>query len=135
MPFVSITRLRVRAPEFIEPFFSDAVDADEQARAAPGNLGVELFAEPTNAYWTQTLWVDRAAMRVFMTSGRHAEIMPRLRGWCDEAHVVHWEQESEELPSWTEAHHRLVSEGRRSAVEHPTAAHEAMDFPAPVAPS
>lgn len=135
MPFVSITRLRVRAPEFVEPFFVDAIAADEQARAAPGNLGVELLAEPTNAYWTKTVWVDRAAMREFMSLGRHAEIMPRLRGWCDEAHVTHWEQESQELPSWAAAHRRLVAEGRRSAVEHPTTVHESMDIPEPVVPS
>jgi len=34
MPFVSITRLRVRAEEFVEPFFTDAVAADGQARSA-----------------------------------------------------------------------------------------------------
>jgi hypothetical protein len=131
MPFVSITRLRLRSPEFLEPFFLDTIAADEQARAAAGNLGAELLAEPTNAYWTKTLWVDRSAMRAFMTSGPHGESMPRLRGWCDEAHVVHWDQETGELPTWTEAHRRLVSEGRRSAVEHPTPAHESMQIPPP----
>ncbi|MEO5679093.1 MAG: antibiotic biosynthesis monooxygenase, partial [Acidimicrobiales bacterium] len=79
MPFVSITRLRVRDPEFLELFFADAIAADEQARAAAGNLGAELLAEPTNAYWTKTAWTDRAAMRAFMTSGPHAGAMPRLR--------------------------------------------------------
>ena len=51
--------------------------------------------------------------------------------WCDEAHVTHWEQESDELPTWTEAHRRLISEGRRSAVDHPTPAHTAMTIPPP----
>lgn len=132
MPFVSITRLRVRDPQFIEPFFLDAIATDEQARSAAGNLVTELLAEPLNVYWTKTVWVDRPAMRAFMTSGAHTEAMPRLRGWCDEAHVAHWDQESEDPPSWTEAHRRLVSEGRRSAVEHPSPAHEEMDIPAPV---
>ncbi len=132
MAFVSVTRLRVRSPEFLDAFIVDAIAADEQARAAPGNLGVEVLGEVTNAYWTKSVWVDRAAMRAFMTSGHHAETMPRLRGWCDEAHVAHWEQESDELPSWAEAHRRLVTEGRRSAVEHPSPAHESMDIPEPV---
>lgn len=135
MPFVSVTRLRVRAAEYVEQFFLDAIAIDEQARAAPGNLGIDLLGEATNAYWTKTIWVDRAAMRAFMTSNRHVEVMPLLRVCCDEAHVAHWEQESEELPSWTEAHRRLGSEGRCSPVEHPTAAHEAMDIPEPVLPS
>lgn len=131
MPFVSITRLHVRDPAFVEQFVNDAIAADGQARAAPGNLFVELLAEPTDIYWTKSMWVDRAAMRAFMTSGPHGESMPRLRAWCDEAHVAHWEQRSEEPPAWAEAHRRLVSEGRRSAVEHPTAAHEAMEIPPP----
>jgi len=131
MAFVSVTRLRVRSPEFLDAFIVDAIAADEQARAAPGNLGVEVLGEVTNAYWTKSVWVDRAAMRAFMTSGHHAETMPRLRGWCDEAHVAHWDQEAEALPTWAEAHRRLVGEGRRSAVDAPTAAHESMDIPAP----
>ena len=136
MAFVSITRLRLRSSEFVEPFFLDAIAADEQARAAPGNLGVEILAEPHDVFWTKSIWTDRAAMRGFMTAGAHATTMPRLRDWCDEAHLVHWEQEAEELPTWSEAHRRLVIEGRRSAVEHPTAAHLSMDLPVPVdAPS
>ncbi len=134
MAFVSITRLRLLSPEFAEPFFLDAVDADEQARATLGNMGVEVLAEPGDVFWTKTIWTDRAAMRGFMTSGAHATTMPRLRGWCDEAHVAHREQDAEELPTWSEAHRRLVSEGRRSAVEHPTAAHDSMDLPSPVDP-
>ena len=134
MPFVSVTRLRLRDPEFVPPFLADAIAADAQARTAPGNLGVDLLAEPSDVYWTKTVWIDQAAMRAFMTSGAHAETMPRLRVWCDEAHVAHWEQELEEMPSWGEAHRRLVTEGRRSAIEHPTAAHEAMDLPVPVDP-
>lgn len=136
MAFVSITRLRLRLPELVEPFFADAMAADEQARAAAGNLGVEVLAEPGDVFWTKSIWTDRAAMRGFMTSGAHATTMPRLRGWCDEAHVANWEQDSQELPTWSEAHRRLLSEGRRSAVEHPTPAHKAMELPAPVeAPS
>lgn len=135
MPFVSITRLRVRSPEFIDAFFADAIAADEQARTADGNLGTELLGEPTNAFWTKTVWADRAAMRAFMTSDGHAKAMPHLREWCDEAHVAHWEQDSSALPSWAEAHRRLVADGRPSAVEHPTAAHHAMDLPAPMVPS
>jgi heme-degrading monooxygenase HmoA len=135
MTFVSITRLRIRDDEFVEPFFMDAVASNEQASAAPGNLGVEVLGEASNTYWTKSVWVDRAAMRAFMTSGVHARVMPRLREWCDEAHVAHWEQESDELPSWPEAHRRLVAEGRASAVEHPTPAHRSRDIPAPQLPS
>jgi hypothetical protein len=51
--------------------------------------------------------------------------------WCDEASVVHWTQESNELPSWVEAHARMQRDGRRSKVNHPTPAHTAYEIPMP----
>jgi len=57
--------------------------------------------------------------------------MPRLLEWCDEASIVHWLQESAELPSWDEAHRRIQQEGRRSKVNHPSAAHLAYEIPSP----
>jgi hypothetical protein len=43
--------------------------------------------------------------------------------------VVHWTQDSNELPSWVEAHARMQREGRRSKVNHPTPAHAAYEIP------
>jgi hypothetical protein len=63
-------------------------------------------------------------MRSFMMSGVHRNAMPRLLEWCNEAALVHWNQEASDLPDWKEAHRRLVSEGRRSKVNHPSPAHE-----------
>jgi hypothetical protein len=57
--------------------------------------------------------------------------MRKLLEWCDEAALVHWTQDSAQLPSWDEAHKRLQQEGRRSKVNHPSAAHTAFDIPAP----
>jgi hypothetical protein len=39
-----------------------------------------------------------------------------LLNWCDEGALVHWEQASEEVPEWDEAHQRLKQEGRPSKV-------------------
>lgn len=77
---------------------------------------------------------DRAAMRAFMTSGTHAQSMPKLREWCDEAHVAHWEQDSAELPPWEEAHRQLLAIGRCSAVDDPSPSHASRDLPPPVLP-
>jgi hypothetical protein len=30
-----------------------------------------------------------------------------LLNWCNEAALVHWEQESQKMPEWDEAHRRL----------------------------
>jgi hypothetical protein len=51
-------------------------------------------------------------MRAFMLSGVHHGIMARLHEWCDEAALVHWVQDANEPPVWTEAHRRLQKEGR-----------------------
>jgi hypothetical protein len=70
----------------------------------------------------------------------HASFVPATTGRvpdkperCDEAAVVHWTQDSPELPTWPEACQRLKKEGRRSKVNHPSAAHSAYEFPAPLA--
>ena len=134
MPFVSITRLRVRSPEFIDPFSAAVPDVYAQSATAPGNLGLDLLADAHRTFWTKTVWTDRAAMRAYLTSGAHGDVMPKLREWCDEAHVAHWEQESDELPSWEEAHRRLVAEGRNSPVTHPSPDHAARTVAAPIVP-
>ncbi len=132
MPFVSVTRLRVRSPEFIDPFSVAVTDVYGQASTAPGNLALDLLAEANDTFWTRTVWTDRAAVRAYMTTGAHGEVMPRLRDWCDEAHVAHWEQDSTDLPTWEEAHRRIVTEGRTSAVAHPSPDHAPRTVAPPV---
>jgi hypothetical protein len=57
--------------------------------------------------------------------------MPKLMHWCDEAATAHYTQDSATLPTWTEAHRRLLAEGRKSKVRHPSPAHEAFEIPPP----
>jgi hypothetical protein len=57
-----------------------------------------------------------------MHASPHGPVMRKLLNWCDEAAVVHWSQERAEPPSWPEAHVRLQQEGRRSKVDHQSAA-------------
>jgi hypothetical protein len=57
--------------------------------------------------------------------------MPKLLTWCDEAAVVHWNQETSELPSWEEAHRRMVREGKLSKVKYPSLAQASNQIPAP----
>jgi heme-degrading monooxygenase HmoA len=131
MPFVSITRLRVRAWRYLPAFLLRSLSAARQARAAPGILSVSLLRDASGAFWTRTLWSDETAMRAFMLAGAHRRVMPRLLQWCDEAAVAHWTQDSPEPPPWGEAHRRLAQEGRRSSVSHPSPAQQRFEFPAP----
>lgn len=134
MPYVSITRLRIRTPEYLTAFSEALPAVYAQAVEAPGNLGMELLADANDTFWTKSVWNDRDAMRAYMTSAEHGGVMPLLRDWCDEAHVAHWEQDGVELPTWVEAHRRVVEEGRTSAVAHPSPDHGSRSVAAPVVP-
>jgi heme-degrading monooxygenase HmoA len=131
MPFVSITRLRVRSWRFMPGFYLHAMATTRQAAAAPGFHAGRLFPDRHRTFWTATLWDDREAMRAYITSGSHLKVMPKLMRWCDEASIAHWEQEHETLPSWQEADTRMRREGRASKVLHPTAAHADMNYAPP----
>lgn len=131
MPVVSITRLRLRSWRFFPGFALYAVRANLQCRRAAGNRGLLLMREAGNVFWTSTLWDSDAALKQYMISGAHGKAMPKLMDWCDEASVVRWKQDDAALPGWVEAHRRMVAEGRRSKVRHPSPAHQRFEFPAP----
>lgn len=131
MPFISLTRLRVRSFIYLPAFLWHTQKSARQAAKTPGFLGGRLMREARNAFWTMTAWGDDAAMNAFRVHGPHGHIMPRLLDWCDEASVAHWTQETAELPSWQKAHQRMTTIGRPSKVKHPSAAHLAHQIPAP----
>jgi len=131
MPFVSVTRLRLRSLRYLPAFFLYTVPAFLQVKRAQGNLAVDALNDANLTFWTKSVWKDDASMRAYMLAGAHRRAMPKLAGWCDEAAVAHWTQESAALPDWKEAHRRLIAEGRKSKVKHPSAAHEAFEIPEP----
>src|SRR5215469_14537956 len=123
MPVVSVTRLRVRSWLYLPAFLMTSLRVARQAKSSPGNLRVQLLNDRRKTFWTCTAWESEAAMRAFMLAPPHGPAMRKLLEWCDEASLVHWSQAAAELPTWTEAHHRLKSEGRLSKVNHPSEAH------------
>lgn len=131
MPFVSITRLRLRSWRFVPGLFWYAVRSGRQARSAPGNLVALTLREANHTFWTCTVWQSEDAMRAFMTSGAHRNAMPHLLEWCDEASVAHWHQDSPEPPAWPEVYRCMQSEGRRSKVRHPSSAHHRFEIAPP----
>jgi hypothetical protein len=121
MPFISVTRLLLRSMRCFPAFLWLALLSGVQAKRAPGNLKAAGLRDSHLTFWTLTAWSDENAMRAFMLSGPHQHAMPKLFNWCDEASVVHWNQETAELASWSEAHRRMVEDGRQSRVQHPSA--------------
>ena len=130
MSLVAVTRLRVRSLRFLVPFAFYTLRSFRQAKYATGNLGVNVRRAEGFAFWTLTAWQDEAAMSAYRITPPHRNAMPKLLEWCDEASVVHWNQESAELPDWETAERRMADSGRLSKVNHPSADQQArrLDF-------
>lgn len=131
MPFVSLTRLRIRSIRFMPLFALDAWRSLRQVRAAAGFQTGALLPDRERVFWTMTAWASAEDMRRYMTTGAHKQSMPKLMRWCDEASVAHWEQESGALPDWTEADRRMRTEGRISKVLHPSPTHAGLRYREP----
>jgi hypothetical protein len=132
MPFISVTRLRLRSWVFFPAFFFDAFRSARQARAAQGNIAVKVLQDARNTWWTCSAWDAEDSMRNFMRAKPHGPAMRKLLHWCDEASIVHWIQPEGELPSWPEAHRRMQLEGRSSKVNYPSPEHIVQKITAPV---
>ena len=131
MSVVSITRLRVRSWRFVPVFLFHTILSAWQARKAPGIQSAALLKDNWRTYWTRTVWIDEAAMKMFVASGNHRRAMPKLLELCDEACVARWFQNDATPPIWDEVHRHMQREGRRSKVKHPSAAQVALKIPAP----
>jgi uncharacterized protein DUF3291 len=131
MPFVSITRLRIRSFRFMPAFALHAFNSLRQVRRASGFQDGALLPDRSLTFWTMTAWNSEESMRRYMTAGSHKQAMPKLMKWCDEASVVHWEHGEAELPSWTEADKRMRADGRSSKVRKPSPQHATLSYRPP----
>ncbi len=125
MPFLSLTRLRLRSRIYVLTFAWRVWTSCRQPKPAPGFLRGSLGRDPDGGFRTMTLWTDEAAMRQYRAAGAHRQAMPKLLDWRHEAAVAHWERDGEALLTGEEARDRMVQRGRVSKVRHPTAAHAA----------
>ena len=131
MPFVSVTRLRIRSARFLPPFALHTFRSLGQVKNAPGFRGGSILADRSWTFWTLTTWDSRESMRRYMTAGAHREAMPHLLHWCDEASVTHWDQVESSLPTWPEADRRMRESGRISKVKFPSSAHTTLGYRPP----
>ena len=127
----SVTRLRVRAIRYLPSFYWMTARTQRQTARAAGFVGGRLLVDAKWTFWTLTVWESESAMKAFRGSGAHANVMPRLFSWCDEAAYAHWIPADDSIPSWPEAYDHLLDEGRLSRVAHPSASHEARQFATP----
>lgn len=140
----SVTRLRVRSVRHLLAFAWQTFLTQRRVARATGFIGGRLLIDVHRTFWTLTVWESEMDMKAFRGSGPHAQVMPRLAEWCDEASYGHWNWNSNlnsipsdssaptsSAPTWPEAYEHLVGEGRLSRVAHPSRDHEARHFPAP----
>ena len=131
MMLVSVTRLRVRSYIDMPAFLWMTLRTRRQIMRTPGFLGGRLLIDNLRTYWTLTSWENEKAMKTFRGSAAHAEAMPKLAEWCDEAAYAHWIATGDSIPEWMEAYERLVNEGRLSRVDRPSQDHLSKHFPMP----
>ena len=122
MALISVTRLRVRSFIYLPQFFWHTFKSIRQAERSSGFLGGRLLVNAPFVFWTMTVWQDEPAMNAYRTGGAHRRAMPKLLNWCDEAAVVHWTQESPEIPAWQQAQQHMAAKGKLSKVNHPSPA-------------
>ncbi|MBW4633546.1 MAG: hypothetical protein KME30_17105 [Iphinoe sp. HA4291-MV1] len=134
MVLVSVTRLHLKSPRYFPAFLWHSALSSWQTVNTPGFLGGKLTFDKQGGAWTVTLWENESAMRQYCNSGAHRQVMQYLPRWCDEAAVVHWEQEDTTLPDASKAYLRMVSEGHFTKVLHPSAAQAKRQIPEPALP-
>ncbi len=131
MPFVSLTRLRIRSIRFLPFFALHTTRSIRQVKRAPGFLTGALLLDRRFTFWTLTAWDSHESMRQYMLNGSHKTAMPHLLRWCDEASVAHWEQPETTLPTWLEADQRMRHTGRISKVRNPSPNHATLSYATP----
>jgi hypothetical protein len=131
MPFVSLTRLRIRSIRFVPGCVIHTKRSLDQVKRAPGFRTGAVLADRSWTFWTMTAWDTQEKMREFMISGAHKKAMSFLLDWCDEASVAHWDQSGETLPSWPSADKNMRELGRPSKVKHPSPHHGDLTYRVP----
>ncbi len=126
VPYISITRLRLRSIFTLPAFARETRAIAAQAATLQGFISGAVLAEGRLVFWTRTAWESAEAMAAFRDSGAHRDSMPKLMLWCDEASVAHWE--GEPAADWDSIYARMAAEGRSSRVKRPTRAHQERRF-------
>ncbi len=131
MVLVSVTRLRLRSIRFLLILQWNTWKSARQVRRSLGFVGGQILIDRNWTAWTMTVWSDLELMRKFRQSGAHQRVMPKLAGWCSESSSVHWEQENSEVPSWTEAHRRMITDGHEVPVKKRSLSFDVHAIPKP----
>ena len=129
MPFVSVTRLRVKSIFYLLSFMKANEASVKALKEAGGLLKASELMDKKLTFWTITLWDSPESMKKFRGSEAHRYAMQQLPTWCNEGSYHHWEQESDVFPDWQTISERLFTEGRLTKVRNPSQAQTLNQFP------
>ena len=129
MPFISVTRLRVKSLFFLIPFMRANEASVNEIKVSKGLLKGKELIDKKLTFWTVTIWENEESMKKFRGSIAHRNAMQQLPKWCNEASYHHWIQEDDEFPSWDIVSKKLFSEGKLSKVRNPSKAQIENQFP------
>jgi len=129
MPFVSVTRLRVKSILYLFSFFKANEASIKELKASKGFLNGKELIDKKLTFWTITLWEDEASMKGFRSSLSHRNAMQHLPDWCNEASYHHWIQAENEMPNWDFVSEKLFTQGKLSKVRNPSKEQTLNQFP------
>ena len=129
MPFVSVTRLRVKSMLYFIQFMRANEASVKVLKSSAGLIKGKELIDKHLTFWTVTLWENEASMKEFRGSSSHRNAMQHLPLWCNEASYHHWIQEENEYPDWKTIAEKLFTEGRLSKVRNPSKAQTENRFP------
>jgi hypothetical protein len=92
-------------------FFRAVSAIRKQLASADGLVAYTLRAKPmARDYWTLSVWRDEPALRLFMRTAPHVEVMGWLRPFMGSTKFVQWAiAGSAGRPSWDSALDRLTA--------------------------
>lgn len=120
MFYLSMTRLKLKSPLYLIPFFIQNEKILSQLRATQGFIKGKVLAAPNLSMWTVTLWKSEQDIRTFYLNGEHGETMEKINEWSSDSAICHQLIESDEIPSWENIRLQLIKSGRFRDLTEPS---------------
>lgn len=90
MPFVSITRLKVKSIFKLISFLNANESSVKQLISTHRFIKGKELVDKHLTFWTLTMWEKDTDMHAFRNSAAHKKAMQKLPYWCSEASYFHW---------------------------------------------
>ena len=124
MVLISGTRFRIRSPLYLIMVGWHSYWSYKQLSRADGFLDSKFLRETNwSVFWSVTAWKNKSCMNCYKNIGAHRQAMPWLSLMCNEASLVHWEQEDATLPDWQTVRKRMLENGRFYNLSNPSKNH------------